>query len=77
MPRPPLLEEELTRATIGAFYEVYNDLGFGFLEHVCAQALERELRTRGHEVAREISVWVRYKASTLQLNGPTCWWTES
>ena len=27
-----LLQERLTRSVIGAFYEVYNNLGFGFLE---------------------------------------------
>ncbi len=29
-----LVEEELTGSIIGAFYEVYNTLGFGFLEHI-------------------------------------------
>ena len=43
-----LIEEELTRSVIGAFFEVYNTLGYGFLEHVYASALERELVARGH-----------------------------
>jgi hypothetical protein len=34
MTSQPLIEEELTRSAIGAFFEVYNTLGFGFLEHV-------------------------------------------
>ncbi len=38
-------------SVIGAFLEVYNTLGFGFLEHVYIMAMERELRNRGHEVA--------------------------
>jgi hypothetical protein len=29
-----LIEEQLTRSIIGAFYTVYRTLGFGFLEHV-------------------------------------------
>ena len=63
--RSPLLEEELTRSIIGAFFEVYNTLGYGFLEHVYVMALERELRARGHSVAREVSVTVYYKGEPL------------
>ena len=41
-----LIEERLTHSVIGAFYEVYNTLGFGFLEHIYVMALERELLAR-------------------------------
>ena len=58
-------EEQLTRSIIGAFYEVYNTLGYGYLEHVYVMALERELRARGHHVAREVGVMVRYKGEEL------------
>jgi GxxExxY protein len=44
---------------------VYNALGFGFLEHVYTMALERELRVRGHRVAREVCVRVTYKGEDL------------
>jgi GxxExxY protein len=54
MARGELLEETLTRSVIGAFYEVYNTLGFGFLEHLYVMALERELLVRGHRVARQV-----------------------
>jgi GxxExxY protein len=60
-----LLEEELTYSVIGAFFEVYNNLGFGYLEHVYVMALERELRARGHRVARAMCVWVYYKGEEL------------
>lgn len=60
-----LIEEALTRSAIGAFYEVYNTLGFGFLEHFYVAALERELVARGHRVAREVTVRVAYKGETL------------
>lgn len=60
IPRRALLEEELTRSIIGAFYTVHNTLGFGFLEHIYAAALEIELRRRGHEVAREYTATVYY-----------------
>lgn len=65
MAKRPLLEERLTRSIIGAFFEVYNTLGFGFLEHVYVMALERELIDRGHRVAREVSVHVSYKDHVL------------
>jgi GxxExxY protein len=60
-----LIEEKLTQSIIGAFYSVYRTLGFGFLEHVYVLALERELRERGHRVAREMSVNVMYKGEEL------------
>jgi GxxExxY protein len=60
-----LIEEPITREIIGAFYEVYNTLGFGFLEHIYVMALERELRSRGHLVRREIGVCVMYKGEEL------------
>jgi len=60
-----LLEEELTRSIIGAFYEVYNTLGPGFLEHIYVMALERELIARGHHVSREASVRINYKGEML------------
>ena len=56
-----LAEDELTHSIIGAFFVVHRELGFGFLEHVYASALEIELRDRGHTVARELGVIVRYR----------------
>ena len=55
----------LVRRVIGAFYEVYNTLGYGFLEAVYARALERELRARGLRVAREALIEVRYKGAVV------------
>jgi len=60
-----LIEEGLTKSVIGAFYEVYNTLGFGFLEHIYITALERELLARGHQVGREVCVRVTYKGDEL------------
>jgi GxxExxY protein len=62
-----LIEETLTGSVIGAFYEVYNTLGFGFLEHIYVMALERELIARGHSVGREVAIRVRYKGEELGL----------
>ena len=65
MPRDGLHDEELTGSVIGAFYEVYNVLGFGLLEQLYAAALEHELRARGHRVAREVAVRVAYKGTVI------------
>ena len=65
MTRHRLVHEPLTGSVIGAFYEVYNTLGFGFLEHIYTLALERELRSRGHQVRREAGVCVMYKGEEL------------
>ena len=34
MQRGHLIEEQLTRSVIGAIFEVYNTLGYGFLENL-------------------------------------------
>jgi GxxExxY protein len=60
-----LAEERLTHEIIGAFFRVYNTLGFGFLEHVYAAALERELMRRGLSVSREH--WVRIYYDGVEL----------
>lgn len=59
------IEGPLTRSVIGAFYDVYNRLGFGFVEHVYALALERELVSRGHRVCREEFVTIYYRGEPL------------
>ncbi len=60
-----LLEESLTRSVIGAFFEVFNTLRFGFLEKTYMTALQHELRCRGHCVEREISVQIVYKGTVV------------
>ena len=60
-----LIDESLTGSVIGAFFEVYNTLGYGFYEHFYTKALEIELRLRGHKVAREVEFRVVYKTYYL------------
>ena len=60
-----LILERLTHSVIGAFFEVHNTLGCGFLEYLYNAALERELTARGHRVGREVSVPVFYKGEEL------------
>ena len=67
----PRIESELTSSVIGAFFDVYNDLGPTMPERIHVLALERELRERGHRVEREVSVPVFYKGhelTTLRLD---------
>ena len=65
MPRGELVHERLTHSVIGAFFEVYNTLGFGFLEQVYLDALAIELREHGHLVDREVRVRVNYKGTDI------------
>ena len=67
MARIRLIEERLTHSVIGAFFDVYNTLGYGFLEHLYVRAMEEELHARGHRVAREVSVRVMYNGILLGL----------
>jgi len=60
-----LIEEELTREVIAAFFEVYDELGFGFLEYVYKAALEREMRTHRLQPAREVPASIDYKGEDL------------
>ena len=62
-----MLEGPLTHSVIGAFYEVHNELGFGFREHIYALALERALVARGHKVEREVVVTVYFRGAPLAL----------
>ena len=53
-----MLHEEITRAVIGAFYEVHKVLGFGFLEKVYENALVVALRERGLRVWQQAPITV-------------------
>ena len=60
-----LIQQDTTGHVIGAFFDVYFALGFGFLEHVYSLALERELMERGRLVGREVSIPIFYKGNSL------------
>jgi len=72
----PLQYRELTEKILGPFYDVYNELGHGFLEQVYARSMEHALTAAGLRVAREmpIAVWFRgvqvgdFKADLLVEN---------
>ncbi len=52
---------ELSKGIIGAFYDVYNALGYGFLEKVYENALAIELHRRGFNVAQQKAIRVHYR----------------
>ena len=58
-----LKHRDLTQKIIGVFYEVYNELGHGFLESVYEAAFEVALTAKGLTVLRqiEVPVWFRGK----------------
>ena len=50
-----------TDVVIGAFFDVYNTLRFGFLEAVYSNALAHVLRGHGLEVEREVPIAVNFR----------------
>jgi GxxExxY protein len=56
-----IIEKELSYAIIGAFLEVYNELGYGYLESIYAAAMVVALTRRGLTVQRELPVTIRFK----------------
>ena len=56
---------ELTGQVIGAFYEVYNELGHGFLESVYAKSLQLALISKGLIALRKIDVPVTFRGKSV------------
>jgi len=56
-----MLHKELTGEIIKAFYDVYNELGYGFLERVYQNALFIELKQRGFNIEAQKKIAVYYK----------------
>ncbi|MDR1155452.1 MAG: GxxExxY protein [Bacteroidales bacterium] len=55
----------LTDEIIQAFYCVYNELGFGFLENVYQNALYFELSNRGFKIEPQKAIDVYYKTQLV------------
>ncbi|MBU1909767.1 MAG: GxxExxY protein [Verrucomicrobia bacterium] len=51
---------------MGAAFEVYNDLGHGFLEDVYQESLEKELTARGIPFQTKPGLQIRHKGEPLQ-----------
>lgn len=56
-----ILHKELTGSILKLFYEVYNELGYGFLEKVYQNALYNELKNNGFDVESQKQIKVYYK----------------
>ena len=56
------LHKEITEQIIGAAFEVYAVLGYGFLENVYQNAMKVELELRGLRVELESKIKVLYKS---------------
>lgn len=56
---------DITELIIKAFYQVYNTLGYGFLEKVYVNALAIELRRLGLEVTQEVRIVVYYAGEVV------------
>lgn len=59
------LYKEETDEIIEAFYEVYNTLGYGFLEWVYQNALYQELKRRGFDCKAQYPIKVFFKGQEV------------
>ncbi len=60
-----LLHGEITHEIIGAFYDTYNALGWGYPESIYANAMPIYLRRRGLQLEREVVFTVALEGVSL------------
>lgn len=65
-----LLHLHLTDSILKTFYDVYNVLGYGFLEKVYQNSMYLELKARGFEVEAQRPVKVFYKGTEVGFYFP-------
>ena len=58
-------QAEKTASIINAFYEVYNELGYGFIENVYQNALYKELSRRNIPCMAHPKINVHYKGEVV------------
>jgi GxxExxY protein len=63
----------ITEAVIGAAFEVYNVLGYGFLERVYQRAMQVELQRRGYTAEIEAEIRVMYKGAEVGFYKADLW----
>ena len=61
MPATVLKYRELTECVLKAFYNLYNELGYGFLENVYENAMAIEGTDLGLTVGQQVPIQVTYK----------------
>lgn len=64
-PQTQFKHGELTREIIGVFYDVYNELGHGFLESVYEEAMAIALRQAGLRVDRQVPLKVTFRGEIV------------
>jgi GxxExxY protein len=57
--------DDLTQKIIGVFYDVYNELGCGFLEPVYREAMRLALGQAGLKVQSEVPIPVRFRGELV------------
>ncbi|HEY8196344.1 MAG TPA: GxxExxY protein, partial [Gemmatimonadales bacterium] len=57
--------ENVTQRIIGAFFDVYNELGYGFLESVYQEAMVIALESGGLRVDREFALEARFRGQAV------------
>lgn len=62
-----ILHKELTKSIIKTFYDVYNELGYDFLERVYLNSMYYELRQNGFNVETQKKIKVYYKGNEVGL----------
>jgi GxxExxY protein len=60
-----IYQKEITGVIIKCFYQVYNRLGYGFLEKVYENALKFELECQGFEVKKQHPIQVFYRGQPV------------
>lgn len=60
-----LKHKELTDGILKTFYEVYNELGYGFLEKVYQNSMYLELKNKGYKVEAQNKIKVYYKGTEV------------
>ena len=60
-----LLHKSITDAILKVYYEVYNELGYGFLEKVYQNSMYIELKNKGYKVEAQSKIKVYYKETEV------------
>jgi len=60
-----LLHRNLSDSILKIYFEVYNELGYGFLEKVYQNAMYFELKSQGYKVEAQKQIKVYYKSQLV------------
>jgi len=60
-----MIEEDISSRTLDAFFQVYNEVGDGFLEGLYQRCLVVALRERGLRVETELPLSIQYRGARV------------